>query len=184
VGIERQRRAVFLDRDGVIIRAFERNGVPSPPATLSEVEILPGVAASLQRLRAEGFLLVVVTNQPDVARGKQSRVEVERMHQLLAGQLPIDEFRVCYHDDGDRCHCRKPLPGMLLDSAAANALALEQSVMVGDRWRDIEAGRRAGCATVFVDHHYSEQQPRDPDKVVASLAEATDWILDRPIAEM
>ncbi len=181
MGIDRGvRRAVFLDRDGVINRAVVREGKPYPPAAADEAEVLPGVAAALQRLKAAGYLLVVVTNQPDVARGTQSRAGVEAIHARLASELPIDEFLSCYHDDDHRCPCRKPKPGLILEAARAHGVDLSASVMVGDRWRDVEAGRRAGCATVFLDYGYAERKPEQPDAVVGSLAEAADWILSRP----
>lgn len=171
-------RAVFLDRDGVINRAFVRNGLPYPPAGLSELEILPGVLEALLRLkRNAGFRLIVVTNQPDVARGTQMREMVEAMHQFLSEHLPIDEFRVCYHDDQDQCDCRKPAPGMLLEAARKYDLDLTESFMVGDRWRDIESGRLAGCKTIFINYGYAEKQPAEYTSAAASLAEAADLIL-------
>ncbi|MBI3610071.1 MAG: HAD family hydrolase [Nitrospirae bacterium] len=181
MGIDgKSRRAVFLDRDGVINRAVVRDGKPYPPARVEELDVLPGVAVALERLKAAGYLLIVVTNQPDVARGTQSRTVVEAIHTRLASLLPIDEFRVCYHDDGDACVCRKPKPGLILDSARAHGVDLHASVMVGDRWRDVEAGEQAGCATVFLDHGYAERKPRKPDAVFGSLPEAAEWILARP----
>jgi D-glycero-D-manno-heptose 1,7-bisphosphate phosphatase len=168
-------RAVFLDRDGVLNRAVVRGGKPYPPSTAADVEIPADVPAALARLKAAGFRLVVVTNQPDVARGHQRRSIVEAINSVLATTLPLDEFRVCYHDDADGCGCRKPEPGLLLRAPAHD---LAQSVMVGDRWRDIEAGRRAGVrATILVDHGYTEPRPSEPDCRVQSLAEAVDWIL-------
>ena len=171
-----KQRAVFLDRDGVIDRPIVQDGKPHPPASLSELEILPGVPEALERLRAAGFRLIVVTNQPDVARGKQTRESVEMIHAALSAQLPLDEFRVCYHDDGDQCHCRKPQPGLLLEAARDTGVDLSASLMVGDRWRDVEAGRRAGCMTILIDYGYAEPQGK-ADVRVRSLAEAADWIL-------
>jgi D-glycero-D-manno-heptose 1,7-bisphosphate phosphatase len=180
MGIDRSvHRAVFLDRDGVINRAVLRDGKPHPPASADLVELMPGVATALQRLKAAGYLLIVVTNQPDVARGAQTRDAVEAIHARLASMLPLDEFRACYHDDQDACACRKPEPGLIIEAARDLRLDVGASVMVGDRWRDIEAGRRAGCATVFIDYGYAEPQPHGPDAVVTSLEEATDWILSR-----
>jgi D-glycero-D-manno-heptose 1,7-bisphosphate phosphatase len=174
------RRAVFLDRDGVVNRAEVRDGRPYPPSTAEEVAILPGVAEALARFKSAGLAVIVVTNQPDVARGTQSREAVEAIHAKLAAVLPIDEFRVCYHDDRDECSCRKPKPGLILDAARARALDLGASVMVGDRWRDVEAGERAGCRTVFLDYGYADRRPIGPDLVVRSLSDATDWILAPP----
>jgi D-glycero-D-manno-heptose 1,7-bisphosphate phosphatase len=181
MGIDsRIRRAVFLDRDGVINAAEVRDGKPFPPPTLEALDVLPGVPDALLRLRNAGFHLVVVTNQPDVARGTQLRAVVDAMHARLAATLAIDEFRVCDHDDGDGCGCRKPKPGMLEAAALESGLSLAASFMVGDRWRDIEAGQRAGCATIFIDRHYLERPPERPDITVQSLPEAVDWILSRP----
>jgi transaldolase len=177
------RRAVFLDRDGVINRAIVWNGNPHPPYGLDELEILPGAPEALALLRAAGFRLIVVTNQPDVARGKQTRKAVETIHAALQAQLPLDDFRVCYHDDADGCACRKPAPGMLLDAAKDTDVDLTASFMVGDRWRDIEAGRRAGCTTVLIDYHYAETERSQPHTRVGSLPEAVDWILNHSTRE-
>jgi D-glycero-D-manno-heptose 1,7-bisphosphate phosphatase len=167
--------AVFLDRDGVLNRAVVRDGRPYPPEGPGDLEILPGVGEALARLKAAGYALVVVTNQPDVARGRRTRESVERFNARLASVLPLDEFRVCYHDDADGCACRKPNPGLLRQPPH---YPLDRSIMVGDRWRDIEAGRRAGCrATILIDYGYDEGHTAEPDVRVRSLTEAVDWIL-------
>lgn len=170
------KAAVFLDRDGVINRSIVRNGRPYPPQRLEDLEILPGVQEALERLKVAGFATVVVTNQPDVARGRQTREVVEAMHSHLAELLSLDEFRVCYHDDQDGCPCRKPKPGLLMQTPIYD---LARSVMVGDRWRDVEAGRRAGCrAAVLIDYDYAgEELTAEPDVRFRSLAESVDWIL-------
>jgi D-glycero-D-manno-heptose 1,7-bisphosphate phosphatase len=177
-GAAHLRRAVFLDRDGVLNRARVVNGTPHPPASVEELELLPGVEEGCRRLRDAGLLLIVVTNQPDIARGTQTLEEVEALNRALCSRLPLDEVRVCPHDDADGCHCRKPAPGMLLDAAHDHGIDLECSVMVGDRWRDVEAGRRAGCKTVFIDSGYSERPPGVPDLIVRQLEEAVPWILE------
>lgn len=166
------RRAVFLDRDGVINKSIIRAGRPYPPANVDELEILPGVLAALERLKAGGFVLIVVSNQPDVARGTTSQAKVEAINATLRRGLPIDEFRVCYHDHDDNCECRKPRPGMLMSAAKVWGIELESSYMVGDRWRDMEAGQRAGCKTFFIDYAYDEKRPEAFDYRVKSLWEA------------
>ena len=171
------RRAVFLDRDGVINRAVVRDGKPYPPANLAEMEILPGVSEALASLHEAGFMLIVVTNQPDVARGATPMAVVEEINNYLASYLPIDEFRTCYHDSGDGCDCRKPLPGSLFAAAKQHDINLPQSYMVGDRWRDIEAGQGVGCRTVFIDYCYAEKQPESVNYRVRSLSEAAQIIL-------
>lgn len=170
--------AVFLDRDGVLNRPFVREGKPYPPASIAELEILPGVAGALDRLKAAGFALVVVTNQPDVARGRQRREVVEAINASLAARLPIDEFRVCYHDDADGCTCRKPLPGLLQQPPVYD---IGRSIMIGDRWRDVEAGRRAGVrAIILMESGHDEACHVEPDLRATSLEEAAQWILDLP----
>jgi D-glycero-D-manno-heptose 1,7-bisphosphate phosphatase len=173
------KRAVFLDRDGVINRATVREGKPYPPADLATLEILPGVADAMHLLHKAGWLLIVVTNQPDVSRGITPRADVESINAHLQNCLPINDFRTCYHDSGDGCDCRKPLPGALLAAADAHGIELPSSYMVGDRWRDIEAGERAGCKTIFIDYGYDEKQPEKFNHRVRSLAEAADIILGR-----
>ena len=170
------RRAVFLDRDGVINRAIVRNGRPYPPQNLSALEILPGVAEAMQFLHKAGWLLIVVSNQPDVARGTAKLADVEAINQHLQKCLPIDEFRICYHDSIDMCNCRKPLPGALLSAAITHGIDLASSYMIGDRWRDTEAGERAGCKTIFLDYGYDEKQPEKYNHRARSLAEAVDII--------
>jgi D-glycero-D-manno-heptose 1,7-bisphosphate phosphatase len=168
-------RAVFLDRDGVLNQVIVRAGKPYPPASVAEMTIPADVAPALGRLKAAGYRLVVVTNQPDVARGEQTREKVEAINAALAVRLPLDEFRVCYHDDRDACECRKPKPGLLLQAPMHD---LGRSVLVGDRWRDIEAGQRAGVrATILIDRGYAEGCAVEPNARVGSLAEAADVIL-------
>ena len=169
--------AVFLDRDGVINRAFIRDGAPYPPASLRDLEILPHVPEALSALRARGYSLVVVTNQPDVARGTASRELVDGIHERLKGELALDAIFTCFHDDADECDCRKPKPGLLFRAARDLGIDLTSSFMVGDRWRDVEAGRRAGCRTIFVDCGYDESVSHSYDFRAGSLLQASGIIL-------
>lgn len=172
-----KRRAVFLDRDGVLNRAVVRDGKPYPPANVAGVHILPGVAEGLRQLKEAGFVLIVVSNQPDVARGTIPREIVEAINARLGAQLPVDRFIMCYHDSGDGCDCRKPRPGMLLAGAREFEVDLAASFMVGDRWRDVEAGIAAGCKTIFIDYGYDEENPGTYDHRVLSTREAIRAIL-------
>jgi len=173
----RLSRAVFLDRDGVLTRSITRDGRPFAPTTLDKFELLPGVAEGVARLREAGFRLIVVTNQPDVATGKVRREVVEEMHARLRAWLPLDDIKVCYHADADGCACRKPRPGMLLEAAKQWAVDLGASFMVGDRWRDVSAGKAAGCRTILLECGYAERLVDAPDFVVTSFAEAVSIIL-------
>ncbi|HUL90796.1 MAG TPA: HAD family hydrolase [Burkholderiales bacterium] len=171
------RRAVFLDRDGVINQSVVRDGKPYPPDSPAEMRIIAGVQESLASLRDAGFLNIVVTNQPDVATGRQNVATVEAMHRRLREELALDDIKVCYHRDADGCDCRKPKPGMLLQAARELGIDLARSFMVGDRWRDVAAGQAAGCTSFFVDYGYREKRPDPPYITVKSLAEAGSSIL-------
>ena len=174
------RRAVFLDRDGVLNEVVLRDGRPASPPGLPDVRIPPGVAEALRRLRQAGFVLICVTNQPEVARGRQRRGTVEAINRALGAALPIDDFFVCYHDDEDDCQCRKPRPGLLLAAAARHGLDLRRSVMVGDRWRDVDAGHRAGCLAIQIAGTHVERAPDSPPEyATSSLSDAASWILER-----
>ena len=169
--------AVFLDRDGVLNQVFVRDGVTHPPGSVAEFSFLPGVPEAVRRLHAAGFPLVVVTNQPDVARGVQTLEGIEAIHQRLRAELPMLEVLACYHDNSDGCGCRKPKPGMLLEASRRWGLDLRKSFLVGDRWSDIAAGQAAGCQTVLVQTPFSGRERCQPDHCVRDLAEATEWIL-------
>lgn len=178
-GVSREpavKRAVFLDRDGVLNRAEVRDGRPHPPAATDGVERLPGVDESCRRLAEAGWMLFVVTNQPDIARGRSTLTTVEGINAAAVVGLPVSEVLMCPHDDVDACPCRKPEPGMLLDAAQRWDIDLTRSVMVGDRWRDVEAGRRAGTTTFFIDYGYAETLPHPPDHTVADLTAVADFL--------
>ena len=166
-------KAVFLDRDGVLNHPVIRDGKPYAPASAADVEIYAGIREQLQRLKDRGFVLIVVTNQPDVVRGTISRETVEGINDLVACEIPaIDRILVCFHDNGDHCDCRKPKPGMLLAGAQEFNVDLQRSYVVGDRRADMEAGIAAGSRTIFVDRDYKEPQPTHYDHRVSSTQAA------------
>lgn len=176
------RRAVFLDRDGTLNRQIIREGRPFPPTNLDQFALFPGVPAACAKLAAAGFALVVATNQPDVGRGTQSRAMVEAMHARLRELVPqIEHIEVCYASGLGKSsppdRRRKPEPGMLLDAALSLDLDLSRSWMVGDRWRDIDCGKRAGVRTVFIDYGYAEELRALPDFTVPNFAAAAEVIL-------
>ena len=172
-------RAVFLDRDGLLNQAVVHDGKPFAPSRLEEFKVYPETAGALQQLKGAGFLLIVVTNQPEVARGEVARETVEAINARLRAELPmLDDVFVCWHDDPDNCRCRKPKPGLLLDAAARHGIDLAASFLAGDRWRDIDAGANAGVRTVLVDRNWTERPPdHAPDFRVAGIGEAVDAIL-------
>jgi D-glycero-D-manno-heptose 1,7-bisphosphate phosphatase len=168
---------VFLDRDGVIVVPEFRDGRSVAPRRLEDFRLYPDAAASLQRLKQAGFLLVVVTNQSAVGNGLISGSEVDAMHKTMSHELPLDAIKACFHGQTDHCDCRKPKPGMILEAATELGIDLQKSFIVGDRTSDVEAGRAAGCATVFIDLGY-EPAPGAADYVVHSIAEAADLIIE------
>ena len=171
------RKTVFLDRDGVINLAIVRDGKPYPPRSVHELQINPDAYSTLPLLKSLGFLLIVVTNQPDVSRGTQTREAVEAIHAELQSKLPLDDFLTCYHDQAELCQCRKPLPGLILEAVARHEVILGDSFLVGDRWRDIDAGFAAGVQTIWIDYGYRERAPDHiPSARVTSLLEAGKWI--------
>jgi D-glycero-D-manno-heptose 1,7-bisphosphate phosphatase len=174
------QRAVFLDRDGVLNRAFPDGRSTRPPRGLAELEILPGVAEALARLHAAGFVLVGVSNQPDVARGLSEVAAVEALNSELKARLPLADILTCLHDDADRCACRKPLPGLLLEAAQRFGLDVARSFMVGDRWSDVVAGQAAGCeSSLLVEGPFSQSERCRPAWRGDGLPAAADWILGR-----
>ncbi len=170
-------KAVFLDRDGILNEALVRNGKPFSPMSIAEVVIPRDVPDALAVLRRNGFRLIMVTNQPNIARGVQSRESVYAINRHLQDRLNLDAMEVCEHDNADNCDCRKPKPGMLLRAAIRDDIALAESFMVGDRWADIEAGRRAGCRTILIGNGYGEKSRSPPDATFTSLGEAANWIV-------
>jgi len=172
------RPAVFLDRDGVLNEPVVRDGKPYPPADVSALHLSAGAGEAMRALRDAGFALIVVTNQPDVARGTTPRTVVDAINGRLREQLPLDDVLVCAHDDADVCDCRKPKPGLLRLGARLHELDLARSYLVGDRWRDVEAGAAAGCKTVLVERGYAERPPSVPPTArVSSVLEAARWII-------
>lgn len=176
--IKKLRHAIFLDRDGVINQAIVKNGKPYPPNNLDDLVILPGVDEALALLKQAGLLVIVVTNQPDVAKGVQKRETVELINFKLQTQLAIDEVIVCYHQDSDNCNCRKPHPGMFLQAARKYNIDLAASFLVGDRWKDINAGYSVNCTTFFIDYGYNEPKSPFANYKVHSLFEAALKIVD------
>lgn len=169
------RRAVFLDRDGVLNETFVRDNRAYAPLTLHDFRLKEGVREQVARLRSLGFICIVVTNQPEVARGALDLGTLERMHDLLRTSVGVDDIYVCLHDPSEGCDCYKPKPGMLLAASKKWSVDLKHSFVIGDRWRDIEAGRAVGCYTILLDRPYSDCTTVDAR--VGDLAGAVEVIL-------
>jgi D-glycero-D-manno-heptose 1,7-bisphosphate phosphatase len=170
-------QGIFLDRDGVINEVIIKKGIPHPPQEVHQVKIIAGVRESIKKFKLNGIQIVIVTNQPDVGRGTLAKETVEEINGYLKAELHIEHVYCCYHDNLDNCGCRKPSPGMLIEAAQNLNLDLSRSYMVGDRWRDIEAGQAAGCTSFFIDYGYAEKLPNMPFIRVTSLLDAAQKIL-------
>ena len=176
------KKSVFLDRDGVINKAIVKNGLPRSPNSLDELKILPGVKESIIKLKKLNFICLMVTNQPNVSRKKIDKNSVIQMNNFLKDEIALDDIFVCYHDDSDNCNCRKPKPGLLLQAGKKWDVDFKKSFMIGDRWRDIQAGEKVGCKTIFLDYKYNEKKPKKPDFVSDSLLNAA-HIIEKLIHE-
>lgn len=177
MGINAMRHAVFLDRDGVLNDVLIRNGKPYAPLCLEELSINKEAYSALSQLKEEGFLLIVVTNQPDVSRGVALLDNVESIHQKLCAELPLDDIKVCYHDDKDQCCCRKPKPGLIQQAAKEHSIMLKNSFMIGDRWKDILSANAAPCKSIWLKSNYLERHPETMDYTANNLSEAAEWII-------
>ncbi len=178
-------RAVFLDRDGVLNEAVVRDGRPFAPLSPESFCIASDARQCLHDLKRTGFLLIVVSNQPDIARGRLTLAAAQEMHVRLRAALPLDDILVCIHDAQDDCACRKPRPGMLLEARDKYTVDLSRSFLIGDRWSDVDAGNAAGSKTVLIDCGYQERGPATPPAArVASLRDAVNWILQQTEEEI
>ena len=148
-------KAVFLDRDGVVNKLVVINGERTSPKSLEQFEIIPNLSQVIRKIR-EQYLVIIVTNQPDIARKNISVTELEKMHDKLRKQIEIDDLYVCEHDNVDNCLCRKPKPGMLINAANKWKINLKNSIIVGDSWRDMVAGEKVGLTKYYVDHWRNE----------------------------
>ena len=184
MGINPLNRAVFLDRDGVINQAQVRDGHPFSPADMTEFFWVEPIKEVTLELKSLGYLLFCVTNQPDVGRGLQSREVVESFHTAILTELPIEKIFACYHDDSDQCSCRKPRPGLIVDAQKEYSLDLSASWLVGDRWKDIDAGTAAGCNTVFLEYEYDEKLRTKPDHTISKLAQLVPLIRGETIGDL
>ena len=171
------QKAAFLDRDGVLNKAILRNGKPIPPRQLEEIELCDGTKEAIGILRSLQFEIIVITNQPDISRGNTTEEFVNTIHKVLSDALKINHFYVCAHDNSDHCECRKPLPGLIKRAGNDLRINMEQSILVGDRWSDIEAGQTIGCQCFYINNNYQEKKPKSPYFEVNSLLEVAKYLL-------
>ncbi len=155
------RRCVFFDRDGVLNAADVRDGKAYSPRSFAEFRLMGEAATVVREVKALGFLAIVVTNQPDIARGLMTQDELDLMLEHLRAEVPVDDIRHCPHDDRQGCDCRKPLPGMLIAAARDHRIDLAQSFIIGDSAKDMAAGLAAGCRTILLVREYNSDAGAD-----------------------
>lgn len=168
-------RAIFLDRDGVINKPIVRNGKPYAPRKFDDFILLPDVELAINEMVRMGFLVFVVTNQPDIGNGLVEKNEINKMHELIR-KLPINQIYMCPHSQTDLCNCRKPKPGMILRARDEHDLLLEKSYFIGDRKTDMEAAFNAGCLSVFIDYKYPETIDVEADYICNSIMQTLKYI--------
>lgn len=144
------KKAVFVERDGILNEVQAGPKHPIIPLTLEEFKINPKAKAPLRTLKDAGFVIIVTTNQPGLTRGYQSRRELDLMHDLIRRSFPIDDLFLCGHDEADHCPCRKPRPGLMIEAAFKWHLNLDHSFVISDKWQDAEAARTAGCTSLLL----------------------------------
>ena len=169
--------AVFLDRDGVLNRSLVRDGKSYAPRRMEDFKLLPYAVTSVEKLLKVGFLVIVVTNQPDINNGLVSIESVNAMHSILKEKTHVTDIFLCPHSQNEGCHCRKPKPGMLMAAAKKYNIDLQKSFMVGDRSSDVDAGLEAGCRAIFLNRHYKEPSPLKQEKTFSSLNSVTNYII-------
>ena len=167
-----KNKAVFLDRDGTLNKVMLRDGKSFPPRDSKDFEILAGVKDAIDLFESQGYIPIVVTNQPDFARGTSTLEQIDSLNNMVREKLNIKHIYTCLHDDQDDCLCRKPKPGLLVQAAHELNIELTASIMIGDRWRDIQAGQLVGCSCYYIDCNYMEPQPQQPFERVLSLFDA------------
>jgi len=157
----KKNRAVFLDRDGVVNYLVYRNGKLVSPRKAKDFKLKRGIISFLKKIKRLGFLIIIITNQPDISRRLMSREELDKMHSLLLKKLAVDRIFVCPHDDKDKCSCRKPKPGMIKKALGEMNIDPSESFMIGDTWRDIGAGKSANLKTILLDAPYNKDVQSD-----------------------
>ena len=171
------KKAIFLDRDGVLSKTLLINGKSFAPRNLKDFKLFFDAAESTKKLKSAGFMVFVVTNQPDVGRKLISKKVLKKMHDKLKKKTKVDAIYTCTHSQNMNCYCRKPKPGMILEAAKKYKINLKNSFMIGDRPSDITAGQKANCRSIFLDKKYFEKNPENQEATFTNLAQATNYIL-------
>jgi D-glycero-D-manno-heptose 1,7-bisphosphate phosphatase len=166
--VTKRSRAIFLDRDGILNKAIVINKKPKSPKNLSELVLNKSLKKFLLDAK-KSYYLICVTNQPEVGRKKFSKTEIKKINNFIKVFFNLDDIFTCYHEKDNICNCRKPKIGLLLKSKKKYNINLKKSIVIGDRWKDIAMGKKAGCKTIFVDYNYNENLKDRPDVTVNNI---------------
>lgn len=169
-------KAIFLDRDGVVVRSIIINKKSYAPRSLKDFKILPKVSIFSEKLKKKKFKLIIVTNQPDVSRGLIKRSILNQMHKLLKEKCKFDDIYVST-SSSRKSFFRKPNPGMLISAIKKHNLNVKKCYLIGDRESDILAAQKVGCKSIFIERNYAETKPKSQVKTVKSFAEASKYII-------
>lgn len=170
------RKSIFLDRDGVLVGIKRVKNKPYSVDSLNKISIKKNAQKVLKKLK-HNFLLIMVTNQPNVSRGLVSKSEVNKINNYIKKTFNLDDVFCCFHDDIDKCNCRKPKAGMFFKAKKKWNIDLKKSIMIGDRKKDIDAGKKAGCKNFFIDYNYNESKPSKKNcTYIKSFNEITGYI--------
>jgi D-glycero-D-manno-heptose 1,7-bisphosphate phosphatase len=161
-------KAIFFDRDGVLNKAIMKNNKPFSPKTLKQLEINPDANMIIKYAKKKKFLTFMITNQPDVARGENSKKNVDKINLFIKKKLNIDDIFCCYCSD-NQCKRRKPNPGMLIEAKKKWNISFKKSFLIGDRKKDIDAAKKVKIKSIFIDYNYDEKKPTKPNFVIYTL---------------
>lgn len=154
--MDNKQKAVFFDRDGVLNHLVQRDGSYYSPKKFEDFRIVNEAKEVVNRVQAMGFLAIVISNQPDISRGKLKQSELDKMTDLLFKKLNVDDIFYCTHDDNNDTGCRKPAPGLFFTAQKKYNIDFNKSFMIGDTWKDVEAAKTAGISMILLDNNYNQ----------------------------
>lgn len=151
-----RKKAVFFDRDGVLNHLVQRNNSYYSPQKFEDFKMFDDAKEIISKVKQLGYLAIVISNQPDITRNKLDQKELDKMTDILFKHLEVDDVFYCIHDDHNDTGCRKPKRGLFLLAQKKYNINFDDSIMVGDTWKDVEAAKNAGIKMYLIDKHYNQ----------------------------
>tara|TARA_Y100000996_G_C22342075_1_gene569100 strand:+ start:206 stop:739 length:534 start_codon:yes stop_codon:yes gene_type:complete len=167
----KKNKAFFFDRDGILNKVILKKNKPYSPRYPKQVVKNYEILKLIKLLKKKKFKKIIITNQPDIKTGKLTKHSLRTINNDIKLFFSIDDIFVCTHNKFDKCHCRKPKIGMIKLAEKKWNLDLKKSYLIGDRWKDIDAGNKAGCKTIYIDYNYDEKKPKKPIYSFKSLTQ-------------